>query len=307
MPSIKLFTGHANAWQTHLGAATNMYQKGRENELQRFGLKEESTAILSKDLPVSEYEPMITEEVVNYRFLSSTMIWLDLISSITAGTTPRLLPYYDEVLPSNSQTRLEDVMGCKNWVMVQIGRIAALHEQKYPKLAEGQFDCTEFEYTATDISREIQCRLAQGDFQDCNVSGRDLPTTSNDILNPTDIVTHIFAFMATIYLHLVIHGFQSLNILETTVSAAMRMLQTRVTPDLLPALVCPLYTIGLIAKREDQPFFRNVFSSVPLLNPALQHRRKILPIMEEIWSKGHGTPGFLWKDSLELTREILLV
>jgi len=285
----------------------NMYQQGYRKNLAHFGLAENSRTILCEDLSLSEYEPVVAEEVVNFRFLAGTLIWLDITSSITAGTAPHLLPYHSRVIASNSWTKLEDIMGCKNWVMLQIGRIAALHEHKTQALQRGHFDGTEFEQTVADINREIQCGRTQGALEGCNISERDSATMFNTMSNPPALVTHIFADMASLYLHVVTHGFQKLDVLDTTISGAMRMLQTQISRQLLPALVSPLYVIGSVARQGDQQFFRNIFSSPPLLDPSLQHRGRILPILEEIWSRRQTTPGFAWQDSLELTDDILLL
>jgi hypothetical protein len=285
----------------------NMYQQSYKKNLARLGLAEKSRTILCEDLPLSEYEPVVAEEVVNFRFLGGTLIWLDITSSITAGTAPHLLPYHFCVVASNSQTKLEDIMGCKNWVMLQIGRIVALHEHKTQALQQGNFDCTEFEQTVGDISREIQCGLTQEALEGFNISESDSATEFNTTSDPPTLVTHIFAYMASLYLHLVAHGFQKLEVLDTTISGAMRMLQTQISIHLLPALVSPLYFIGSVARQGDKQFFRNIFSSPPLLDSLLKHRGRILPILEEIWSKRQTTPGFAWKDSLELTYDILLL
>lgn len=125
--------------------------------------------------------------------------------------------------------------------------------------------------------------------------------------DPPTLVIHIFAYMASLYLHLVTHGFQKLEALDATISGAKRMLQTQISIHLLPALVSPLYIIGSVARQGDEQFFRNIFSSPPLLDPLLKHRGRILPILEEIWSRRQTTPGFAWKDSLELTYDILLL
>ena len=289
---MKLFTEHGNAWQAHLRAAMNMYQQGCKENFAHFGLAEKSRTILFKDLVLPESEPVVAEEVMGFRFLSGTMIWLDITSSIMAGTAPHLLPHHFSVFASNSQTKLENIMGCKNWLMLQIGRIAALHERKTQALQQGRFDSTEFEQNMGDITREIQCGLTQ---------------EALEVSDPSKLVTHIFAYMASIYLHLVIHGFQELKVLDTTISGAMRMLQTQISIHLLPALVSPLYIIGSVARPGDKQFFRNVFSSPPLLDPVLKHRGRILPILEEIWSRRQTTHGIAWKDSLELTYDILLL
>lgn len=304
---IKLFTGHGNAWQAHLRAGMNMYLQGIKNNLANFGLAEKSTTIIIEDLSLLEYDPVVVEEVVSFRFLGGALIWLDITSSITLGTSPYLLPHHFSVLASNSLTKLEDIMGCKNWVMLQIGRITALHEYKAQALQQEYFDCTKFKQTASDISREINHGLTEEALEDINISERDLTTIFNTASDSHTPITHIFAYMAFIYLHLVIHGFQRLEELDTTLTGAMRILQTRISKHLLPTLISPLYIIGSVAGPGDKQFFRNIFTSPPLLDPSLKHRESILPILEEIWNRRKSTPGFDWKDSLELTNDILLL
>jgi hypothetical protein len=254
-----------------------------------------------------EDDPAVVEQVVNFRFLSGTLIWLDITSSITTGTAPYLLPFHSRVLAPTSQTKFEEIMGCKNWAMLQIGRIAALHEHKTQALLEGQFDFIKFEETVSNISKDIQCCLAQEALEGFKISERKFSTTSNAMLDAHKPVTQIFAHMASIYLHLVTHGFQKMEILDTTVSEATRTLRTHIPKHLLPALVSPIYIIGSVARGEDEQFFRDIFCSPPLLDPLLKHRGRILQILEEIWRKRQIIDDVTWKDNLELSYDILLL
>jgi hypothetical protein len=280
-----------------------MYQAGNRKSLSGFGLAEQSRAILLEDLSLPESEPVVAAEVTSFRFVSGVLVWLDITSSITAGMTPQLHPYHPSVLTSTSQTKLEGIMGCKNWVMLQIGRIAALQERKAEVLQQGHFDCSDFAQTVGDISREIQCGLNQTALEGFNISEVNSAATSDH----TSLITRIFAYMAIVYLHIVTQGFQGLDAINTTISDAMEMLQTQMPIHLLSALVCPLFILGAAARQGDEQFFRDIFSSPSLLDPVLKHRERILPILKEIWSGRQSTPGFAWKDSLELTKDILLI
>ena len=266
----KLFTGFDGTWQIHLRAAVDMYRNGHEKNLAPLGLAEKSRAILCEDLPLLESEQVAVEEVVSFRFLSGTLIWLDIISSITAGRTPRLLPHHACVLASKSQTKLEGIMGCRNWVMLQVARIAALHEQKIQAMRQPHFDCTELKQSVVDIGRQIQCGLAQLALEAFNISDRDSTVVFEPRIDPPTLVTQIYAYMASLYLHLVIEGFENLEVVSTTIAEAMRMLRTQIPTKILPALVCPLYVIGCAAGQEDKQFFRDIFSSPPLLDPSLE-------------------------------------
>jgi len=284
----------------------SMYQKANEKHLSSFGLAATSREIILDGLPLPDYEPGVAEDVASYRFLGSILIWLDITHSITAGTAPRLVQYHS-VIASNSQTQLEDVMACKNWVMLQISRTTALFEQKTQSLQQGHFDCTEFKRTVGNISEEIQRGLTEGSLERFGIS-EGASGTMAPTMPDTALITHCFAYMASIYLHLVVNGFENLELLDTTISEAIRILKTQVTtqPHLLPALVSPLFIIGSVSGQGDKDLFRNIFSSSPLLDPLMKHRGRILPILEEIWNR-RSIPGFTWEDTLELTNDTLLI
>jgi hypothetical protein len=113
--------------------------------------------------------------------------------------------------------------------------------------------------------------------------------------------------MASVYLHLVIHGFAKLELLDTIIAEVLELLQDRVSTSLLPSLVCPLFIIGSVAKPEDESIFRSIISSRPLHDPALLHRERILPVLEEIWKGRRTISGFEWKHVLELAHDVLLI
>jgi hypothetical protein len=284
-----------------------MYDNGHAMNLTLIGLAEKSRTMLCDNLPILEYEPVITEEVVNFRFLGGTLIWLDITSSITMGTAPRLLPYHQKILNPHSQTKLEDIMGCQNWAMLQIGRIAALHEHITQPMQQEQHGCTQFEETVKDISKEIRCGLTQEAFESFNITKCDPTAASQTISNSHTLVTNLYAYMASIYLHLVTHGFQGLESLDGMISVAVRILQTQVPLHLLQSLVSPIYVIGSVARREDEQFFRSILSSPTLLDPLHKHRGKILPVLEQVWSRRQTTQGFGWRSCCELAYDILLI
>lgn len=139
-----------------------MYHRGYREKLVPFNLKGESTRILLNDLPLPEPGPKVMEEVTAFRFLSGTMIWLDIISSITSGKAPGLLPYYPSIITPISQTKLEDIMGCKNWVMLQIGHISALYEQHTQTIPPGDVINVGPEQAMNDIMRQLYYSLTIG-------------------------------------------------------------------------------------------------------------------------------------------------
>ncbi|KAI8625187.1 fungal-specific transcription factor domain-containing protein [Xylariaceae sp. FL1651] len=304
---FELFAGQGNAWQIHLQAAINMYDQACKNGINRFALGSESGNVLCHGLAPSTGDAAIIQEVAISRFLGAVVPWLDIIASITTGNAPKLLSYHDDAIAPNSQTKLEHVMGCRNWAMFQIGRIAALHTHRSRDKLPVQLSHTEIERLVNDISQEIECGLAREALQGTNISEGVLPEPHT---RPGQIafVTRIYAHMATIYLHLVHHGFQDLQLLDTTICSVMRMLQTQTPLQLLPGLVAPLFVVGCVARQGDeQQFFRSMFLSPPLLEPFLKHREKIMPILEELWRKRQTTANLTWDTVLDHSRHLLLL
>lgn len=268
------------------------------------------------DLPVLEGEhPLVIQEAVTLRFLTVTVVWLDIISAITAGTAPRLVPNHDhEIVWNCSQTKFENVIGCKAWVLLQIGRIAALHAHKTQALTEYQSTNLAFQETVNDIGKEIQGGLNQIALEGfCLAEGGpcDNPSASSTLrstaVDERTIITNFYTYMASIYLHLVTHGFQQMEMINPNICAALGMLHTQVPTHLLPSLVCPLFVIGCVAPQEVMPFFRQLFSSPPLLDELFEHRMKLLPVLEETWRRRQTTDNLSWTQLLELTANILLI
>jgi C6 transcription factor Pro1 len=303
LKTVKLFTGSDSIWRVHLRAAINMFQRGRTDQIFHLSLKEEARTILGDNLPLPEYEPVVAEEVINFRFVCCTIIWLDIVQSVTSGSSPHLHHDHSTFLGPNSQTRLEDVMGCKNAVMLQVGRIASLSHRKL----KSSHESVEYEDLVRDIRREIDSVLTHGTLESLKLSNSSYPLFSKTA-DPSLLVTRLFAHMAAIYLHLVLHGFHMLEAVRPPLSEALRLLSTQVTRDVLPGLVAPLFITGLVATdEEEQNAFRTMLSSAVIQEPLLKHRQRVLACLEEVWSMRRDTPRLSWQDVLALTSDILLI
>lgn len=282
-----------------------MFRRGYDEGFALLGLDEKAQVLLSTDMPLSEDDFNIAEEVAMYRFLGSSIMWLDIIYSITNGTSPALSRYHSQLLSATSQLKMHDVMGCENWVMLQIGRISSLHECK---MRACKADCLAAEsepaFSAGNIQQALQQGLNEGALQSFDISG----TGHCPLQNPTVLITRIFTCMATIYLHLVVCGFRNLEILDTTISEAVGILRTKLPIPLWAGIVGPLFIIGSVARQGETDFFRHVFSASPLMDPTLEHRTRILPLLENIWKKRASSPeGFNWEEALRLSNGPLLL
>ncbi|KAH6987660.1 fungal-specific transcription factor domain-containing protein [Ilyonectria sp. MPI-CAGE-AT-0026] len=307
---FELFVGKTNMWQMHLRAATDLLDEGYNGQsalLIKFSTTPEANG--TSDAEPLEYDPPSTEEEVMTKLFVGVVIWLDIIASVTTGTTPRLLSLHPFVLSPGSQIQLENIMGCQNWPMLQISRIAALHECKYQALRDGCFDAAKFESTADDIKKILRRGLAEGFLRYLTVSDSDPdPLQSADIPLPL-LITHLFALTACIYLHVVVSGFETdVEDLKSTLAEAMMVIREKIPQNMWHVIVWPLYVTGTVASEEEMEFFRKVFRSPQLLNPSLEHRRRILPLLEETWRMRETTARWWdWESSVRPLNNSLLL
>lgn len=243
------------------------------------------------------------EQKAIFRFMGGVVLWLDTISSITMGTSPTLLEFHSHALSSSSHIKLENIMGCHNWVVLQIGRISSLHELKMHIASNGCPNTGDWQTQAGDIRAQLQSGLTEMCLGNLKLD-QPVPVTFGP-----PFITRMFAFAAATYLHLVTHGFdindEMLSLLRTE---AMMVLRGQVPAEMMHTIIFPLYIVGSIASVEDQPFFRYVFSAMPVLDPSLEHRGKILPLLERVWQR-RQTMGLLlsWEESLKLADQNLLL
>lgn len=305
---FELFSGNCSTWHIHLRAATDLFRGPYMDRWVSLKLMGPSNATSLPDTTSDEDNFLVPEDEAASRFLWGVVIWLDIISCVTTGKSPRLLSVHDDAISASSQIQLENIMGCKNWVMLQMSNIAALQEHKTRATRDGSIDATAFEKRADVIRKELQNWLTADFLEHLRITNLD-PPPSNLVVPSTALVTRMFALTAFIYHHVVVSGFQlQTDELNTTIWEAMTLLRTLVPITSMHTIVCPLYIIGCVAKGEDKDFFRNIFSKAPLLEPSLVHRSKILAILEQIWHVRDTTPdGWTWEESIRLSNSSLLL
>jgi hypothetical protein len=308
---MQLFAGHDNTWRIHLNACVDVFCKGYWDQAMELGLIDAPDTIFDGTTTLVIHEGRSPpEEAAIFTFLCGVTIWLDVLSCITSGKPPRLLAFHPHAVACNSAIKLENIMGCKNWAILQIGRVAGLHEYKSRALQQGILNNADLESRTEDIRQTLRNGLAEYSLASLEISSHanfEFPPLN---LNPElYIITRVFTLTASIYLYLVVYGYQlETHEVRSTIGEAMMILRTKMPPHMMNAIICPLYIIGSVAKREDEQFFRDVFSSTPVLDPSLEHRGKILPLLEELWRMRDTTmTGWTWQDTVTLSDQNLLL
>ncbi|PQE28040.1 regulatory protein [Rutstroemia sp. NJR-2017a WRK4] len=303
-----LFSVQNGAWQIHLRAATDIFSQGFQDQAANVGLHVSMDA-LSDTSPVA-CEMTESGDAITFIFLAGVVAWLDIVSCVSTGQSPRLLHLHTSALSSVSHVQLENIMGCNNWAMIQIGRVAALHEKKVEGIRNNHFICESFGKEVDEIRHTIQHGLTEQFLAKVQISSSDAHA-KHDPMSPQNIITRLYSLAAYVYLEVVVSGFQVVETdsdLRAIIGEAMMLLQNMPRGDIWRGIVCPLYIFGTVTSCEHRELFRHIFSSEPIKDPTIHHRATILPLLEDIWRLRHETLNNVsWEDSLRLSKEKILL
>ncbi|CAG9975006.1 unnamed protein product [Clonostachys byssicola] len=298
---FELFTNHnSNGWQAHLRVLVRLFKHVYTRDLINIGLSDQSRFILMGREELQNHSPEVREDVMGFRTIAGSIVWLDIIFSVTSGDAASSWP--DPLFSNDSacQVRLQDIMGCQNWVMIQIGRIAEFHKQM---TQASEHKCDEYMKIVEAIHNDIQIGLA-------NLGPPELMSPLVDIDSPRSdlvvLITYLYAQTALIYLHLILHGFKDFQHVRGPIAIVTNYIRRGIKPELRPALVFPFYICGSVVDEGDRDLFRSVLSSSPLVSRSLQHRPRVLQALEEIWSQRQSMPAYTWHDCLIPSSDILL-
>lgn len=302
---FELFGVRKSSWQIHLRAATDLLgQRYRKHATELgFIVNGESTSNTLR----TAHESKNGESSIIFLFHSGVIMWLDIVSCLSTGNSPQLRDLHPMVLGAKPQIKLEKIMGCKNWVMTEIGRISQLHESKRNGLQNGNFDAHLFKTQADNIRQTIRRGQNEQFLSELRITSPNSPSYANSPIRPQEIITRMFTRAAHIYLELVVGGFKRVE--ENSdfcdvVNEVMMMLPSLPRVDPFRATVCPLYIFGCMAKAEDRHMFRNMFSSLPLNDPFMHHRSTILPLLEKVWSlRDTHSNDVSWENVVELSED----
>lgn len=205
-------------------------------------------------------------------FLVTCVLWFDLVSCVSTGTSPRL-PY--KKLLAMEVIDLETVMGCANWAMLAIGDLASLNAWKknafsQPFRSSGGISSNRTFKGRSELvarSREIEKRLEDGlstlASQELRMaSASTLPGSvhhQHDQLPPpptrpspgpaiTKTVTRVFATAALVQLHsITLDSRPSAPRIRSAVERTCSALRQIRNPQDLRGLIWPLCIAGCMS------------------------------------------------------------
>ncbi|ORY56612.1 fungal-specific transcription factor domain-containing protein [Pseudomassariella vexata] len=241
-------------------------------------------------------------EQAAFRFSSALLIFDDIIASTVLQEQPRLYDYYRSLLGTvdsiyEPPINLEAVVGCQNWVLLQIADIAVLDAWKQRCKGAGNLDVMELVRRATAIKDSLEIHLTRLETDPVVLSGAgnnkgssllDVFTAGSDDpgtpASQRSLVTRVWAHAALVYLFVVVSGWQPASAdIRYHVSRIIELLTRQISPPaLLRTMVWPFCVAGCLAEPAQEAHLRAI---VEVLQPpsVFGTARKALEIMEKVW------------------------
>jgi hypothetical protein len=236
-----------------------------------------------------------------FRFFSALLVVDDIIASTALEKAPTLHEYHTHLLlgcdngtcHEDAPVDIEAIVGCQNWVMIQIGEIAALDAWKKQRKKDGEPDVMELVARAKAIQGVLQSHLVRLEAASTTVSSNissvtDIFNTYNNQPLTSDneraFVTRVWAHAAIVYLFVVVSGWQPSNadVRHHVKSTIDLLVRHRPSPALLRTLIWPFCVAGCLAERAEESVLRDMMDGLrPRSVFGTMH--KAFEIMENVW------------------------
>lgn len=302
---FEISVGNFENCSKHLGAAVTLFRqifRATESDTDRSELPGLCTVLSHMGRPLwaitSQQTGAWNSDQAAFRFYTALLIVDDIVASTCMQEAPRLVEYHVRLLTSGRSSderpplKLEDFVGCENWVMLEIGKIAGLDAWKKSMKKAGKLDMMELVARASAIKQALLGSLARVDAAANmpNANWLGLFTLYNDRPPPMPgsgvaFVTRVWAHAALLYLSVVVSGWQPASDgIRENVVRTLALLEQMAKPELLRTMVWPFCMVGCLAEPEEEYRLRAMADAlVPhrLFGPA----RKALEIMENVWRR----------------------
>lgn len=198
-------------------------------------------------------DPLIfNEDEISLKFMLSVFIWIDITGSVALGEEPKMADAIQRLCGGpDPAILLNKVMGCQNWAMLSISKIACLDAWKRKSQKNGTLSMIELVKRATALETELTTTL------DAFTRDRKTPTNFNQLdylphLTPlsihTDYLTKLYASSALTYLHVVVSGpYAELPEIRGNVCKTIEMLKQMPSSQMPRTLWWPILITGSMA------------------------------------------------------------
>jgi hypothetical protein len=233
-------------------------------------------------------------------FFTTAFVWFDAISCITTGSRPSCPEWLScLLLEEDGRLQLCKLMGCKNWAIVIVLKIAALEAWKTECQCNGILNVRELASRAANIEKQLEHELAA-----------NTKALSKDW--KTRVVTNIFGCSTLTYLHVVRFGAcPELPKIRDSVRRTLEAFRALPTSHWTRTLVLPFFITGYMTMPQDERKFKDIAS--PVSSQGLANFAIATRVVQESWavrreSKESAFRGVDWKTAMKrLGTDVLMV
>lgn len=286
----------------HLNAALALFGQifDRSCTVEPVGLRAQFNAFMdrlgpSSYIPPAEHIRIPSAEQDASYFSTALLLFDDIIASTTLQKRPRLYQYHHSLLESTEGREpvinLEEVIGCQNTTILQIGEIAVLDEWKKEYQNAGNLNVIELASRATRIKNALEgqiVRIEGEPTEACKISGNvlDLLAPNDGVSSSRRLVTLVWTRAALLYLLVVVSGWQpASDEVRYHVGQIIDLLANKLSPNtLIRSMVWPFCIAGCLAEPARRAELRRM---VEALQPSIVFStvRKALQVMENVWHR----------------------
>ena len=254
----------------------------------------------------------LEDGVIAHRFLTTTFIHFDIISSASTGLDHVFQEDHERMI-AELQINLDETIGCENWAMMSIMKISTLRNWKREYSASGRLSLKELVDRADVIEKYINAQLEDYVINKDLVEAED-SQCSPPILNDRQgkvrrVVTAIFGYSALTYLHTTVSGAHAnLPEIQQSVDNTIEAFKSLPNPQLLRSLAWPLCVTGCMSL-EHHSFFEELFKDPLPKSQAYINSWRIMDVIRECWKQREetGNPSD-WMTAMDsLGYQIILV
>ncbi|KAL5612312.1 hypothetical protein BROUX41_000153 [Berkeleyomyces rouxiae] len=315
--------GSMEHWELHLDAAIALFQQLVPSVDDWPEVISSLTKGFSQPIP-GNLHPMSTD-LTAFRFFSAVLMYVDVVASTVLARNPRLQAYWPQLLPcaasvtapysAPAPVMLENIIGCQNWMLKQIGHIAALDTWKKEEKRKGTFSVESLVLQAQIIEQNIHTfskGLGDDDLgHDPNSTvftpqlvmpihqvgcplGRRKAQAFDDSGKMRELVpltTQIWAAAALVYLNVVVSGWQPCNnSIQIGVLNTLNLLEQLPSPMFLQSVTWPYVATGCLAPVELRDRYRMLEKNMGVMKVS-ETTKKAVAHMEELWKLGNLGEG----------------
>lgn len=213
------------------------------------------------------------DDMIALKHFVTSFIWVDILSYASGLRTFNSDTFDYLNLLEDCTLELDKVMGCQNWVMIIMAKIALMEEWKK---ASQNGDPNSLGLYSQAVILEALLRKGITKLLDTRAKLTGLDLDSN-------IVTELFACAAITYLHVVVSGAypETLEIRESVIRTLKAL--TALPERLLIRISWPFAITGCMALEEDQDLFRYLIIKATQAGEPTGTICKGLAVMEECW------------------------